>query len=292
MRRWIQMAAVAAMGGLFAGAMPAGDALARPGLEVPHYDASAPEAPPVTQENLLESERFWPYQVELLREWSPAGGGKSVPAGVLGVLVRVEAGGRARVDFGREGVHEIPVARTDLVERANRVRKGALDKLAPNFVHAIGTRLADPSGERLRAMPFARVFEPRAFLAVFADPASEEFAALAAALRPLQDREDLGIVLFPQGRHPDERLHRKLAELDWRAPFVLDHLAESYIRSLRSPEEALPALVLQTPEGRVLFEATWHLGAASEPLEAAIEQALAEEALAEEGEAPDPDAGA
>jgi len=274
-------------GALLASALTGGAVLARPGLEVPRYEASVPEAPPVTERNLLESERFWPYRVELPQAWSPGEGGESIPAGVLGVLIRVEPDGKARVDFGRHGVHEVPVSRTDLVGRANGVRTGARDKLAPNFVHAIGTRLADPSGEALREMPFARVFEPRAFLAVFADPASEEFAALAAALRPLQDREGLGFVLFPQGRHPDARLHRKLAELDWRVPFVLDHLAESYTRSLRSPEAPLPALVLQTPEGRVLFEAGWDPGTTRGPLEAAIGQALAEG-----GEAPDPDAGA
>jgi hypothetical protein len=58
--------------------------------------------------------------------------------GSVGVLIRVEDGGIARIDFGRDGLREVPIAMTDLVDRANRVRSGELVKLAPNFVLAIG----------------------------------------------------------------------------------------------------------------------------------------------------------
>ena len=59
-------------------------------------------------------------------------------AGNVGVLIRVEAPGVARVDFGRDGLHEVPVVKTDLVERANQIRRGEAEKLAPNFLLAIG----------------------------------------------------------------------------------------------------------------------------------------------------------
>ena len=64
----------------------------------------------------------------------------------MGVLIRVEASGLARIDFGRDGLYEVPVGATDLVERANRIRTGELRKMAPNFVLAIGPRLVDSAG--------------------------------------------------------------------------------------------------------------------------------------------------
>ena len=41
-------------------------------------------------------------------------------------------------------------------------------------------------------------------------------------------------------------------------PFVYDHLADSYIRSLLTERTPLPAVMLQTNEGRVLFQSRWN----------------------------------
>jgi hypothetical protein len=181
----------------------------------------------------------------------------------VGVLIRVEASGAARIDFGRDGLHEVPIAKTDLVERANRIRTGELAKLAPNFLLAIGPRLVDSAGDALRPLPYASVAEQRGFLCVFADPGAKKFAALAAALAPL-----------PQGEHPDARVREQLRSLGWTIPFVYDHLAEAYTRSLLDADVALPAVVLQTREGRVLFQSEWKAGVAS-TLEAALDAAFA-----------------
>ena len=58
----------------------------------PRSAGSPDAAAAVTDANLLESERFWPYQVALARD------------GSLGVLIRVEEGAIARIDFGRDGI--------------------------------------------------------------------------------------------------------------------------------------------------------------------------------------------
>ena len=105
-------------------------------------------------------------------------------AGNVGVLIRVEASGVARIDFGRDGLHEVPVAKTDLVERANRIRTGEAEKLAPNFLLAIGPRLVDSAADALRPLPYAAVAEQRGFLCVFADPGAKDVRCAGSGARP------------------------------------------------------------------------------------------------------------
>src|SRR5262245_28318631 len=88
---------------------------------LPAHQVADPAAPPVTAKNLLASERFWPYHVALPKAWKPPGSQQALPAGTRGVLIRVEREGLARVDFGRDGLVEVPVDATDLVAQAERV---------------------------------------------------------------------------------------------------------------------------------------------------------------------------
>lgn len=242
---------------------------ARASQSLPVHLAADASAPAVSERNLLASDRFWPYQVALTRDWQ--GEGRRLASGSLGVLIRVESSGAARVDFGRDGLHELPVGATDLVDRANRVRTGELAKAAPNFAFAIGPRLIDPAS--LRPLGLAASVHRRGFLAVFADPSAREFAALARALAPLRDRRGVLTVVFPQGAHADAAVRERLAALGWEAPFVFDHLAESYTRTLLREGAAMPALLLQTSEGRVVFSSPWSEPAA-EALGAALERAF------------------
>jgi hypothetical protein len=224
----------------------------------PDYRASDPDAPVVTEQNLLGNERFWPYRVALTRPFHPAGLERPLPVGLRGILVRVEEpGDMMRVDFTRDGKHRVPVHATDVVERANRIRTGDLRKIAPNFVHAIGPRLVNAEGEPIRYYDFADTFEPPGFLAVFADPRAPFFAELAKSLAPLRDRHGVLTLLFPQGRQPDLQTRGQLRELGWPVPFVLQQMAEGYTRSRLDEGIPLPALMLQTPDGRVVYQGTW-----------------------------------
>lgn len=236
--------------------------------ELPSYHPEDPEAKAVTADSLPERDGFWPYQVQLTEAWTPEGAEGAISEGVLGVLIRVETSGRARIDFGRDGLHEVPPAKTDLLERANHVRLGELDKVAPNFVHAVGPRLVDSRGSRARAYPFEEAFGPRAFLAVFADPGAEGFEALAKRLALLREVEGLQTILFPQGEHAAADVHDRLVALEWRVPFVHDNLSEAYTRSLRSMERPLPEVMLQTPDGRVLHRSAGESASAERTVEA------------------------
>lgn len=227
-----------------------------PGTELSAHRAADPSAPAVTAANLLASERFWPYQVSLASAWKPVERADALPEGTVGVLVRAEEGGIARVDFGRDGIFDVPVAATDLVARANEVRLGARDKMAPNFVLAIGPRLLDAASGEPRPVRAEEFSQPRAFLCVFADPDADGFGSIAKSLAPLREREGLMTVLFPHGARPDPAVRETLRALAWPVPFVHDHLAEAYTPSLLADTKP-PALLLVTNEGRALLRAPW-----------------------------------
>lgn len=224
---------------------------------LPLYEAEDFAAPAVTDRNAIASERFWPYQVSLTTTW------RSLPPGTSGVLIRVDEPGVARIDFGRDGLFDVPLAATDLVARANDVRLGRLDKMAPNFVLAIGPRLLDAASPAPRPVLAEEFSAPRAFLCVFADPKAEGFEAIAKGLAPLREREGLMSVLLPQGAHPDPEVRERLRALAWPVAFVHDHLAEAYTPSLLA-DTPPPALLLVTNEGRVLLRAPWSPARAAE----------------------------
>ncbi len=221
--------------------------------------AGGPAAPAdtLTASSLASADRLWPYRVSLVEDWQPAGREKPLRAGTLGVLIRVATSGVARIDFGSAGKYEVPVDETDLVEQADRIRRGELEKSAPNFTEAIGTRLVDSAGQQLSALAPAASADRPGFLCVFADPDGEEFGALAAALAPLSDRHGVMTILFPQGRHRDAGTREQLRSLGWSVPFVYDFLSEAYASTLLADGTPMPTLLLQTNEGRVLFQGRW-----------------------------------
>lgn len=245
-----------------AGAPSDGHATSR----LPEFHVADPAAPVVTEGNLVASERFWPYQTALVKPW------QSLPIGSLGVVIRVESAKAARVDFGRDGLHSVPVGATDLVERANAIRLGTGEKLAPNFLMAIGPRLLDPSSPTSRSYPFEDAAKSRLFLCVFADPWRREFETLVTGLAPLRERAGVQTILFPQSHRPDSQVSGQLRAMKWTPPYVWAHLSEPYTRTLLDATTALPAVLLQTADGRVLFESRWS-GDVAAKLEAALSAA-------------------
>jgi hypothetical protein len=257
-------------------ATPAVSSGATPALdsgELPEYHAGDPDAAIVTEASLATNERFWPYHVGLIRAWQPEGREAPLPLGTRGVLIRADEAGQARIDFGRDGLFEVPVEATDLVELANRVRRGELEKMAPNYVLAIGPRLVDAAADPPRGFPFREVGKQRAFLSVFADPQRADFESLAEALAPLRQHAGLMTILFPQGGRPDSSVYERVRAADWPVPFVHDHLTQPYTNTLLPDGIEPPAILVQTPEGRVLFQRRWTPELTAELL-AAIDRAV------------------
>jgi hypothetical protein len=248
---------------------------------VPAHAASSPGAPAVTAATLLESERFWPYHVRLESAWTPPRARDAIPAGAIGVLVRVESRSLARVDFGRHGLVDAPIEKTDLVARANAIRLGQEEKRLPNLVEAIGPRLLASEGDALEALPLSFTYAHDGFLCVFADPSAEGFPDLAVAMTALPHRAELLTILFPQGRKSDAAVRERLRASGWKVPFVYQHLAEPYTRTLIGDAAVLPRISLLSPEGRLLFDREWRPDTIT-ALRAAIEDRFAASAPASE----------
>ena len=99
----------------------------------------------------------------------------------------------------------------------------------------------------------------------FASYLSGDFSAAAKDYRYL-------VTLNPA----DAQVRERLRSLDWKAAFVFDHLAEAYTASLIDEKTPRPALMLQTTEGRVLFQSSWKTGVMPE-LTAALDRAFGHE---------------
>jgi hypothetical protein len=244
---------------------------APPELEL-DYVAADPDAAAVTAESLLASERFWPYHAKLTEAWTPPGASRAIGANVRGVLVRVEEGGRARVDFGRDGVHVVPVEATDLVAEANRVRLGQRTKAAPNYVLAIGNRLTGPEQE---AAGVAAAAAHTGFASLFIDPNDARFEASVRALAALDGRRGVKTVIFVQGRHSPRDLTARLEALGWKGYRMGGAWSVSYTEAQLDGEP--PAVLLVTPDGRLVFSSAWRPGVA-ERLEQAIDASFADPA--------------
>jgi hypothetical protein len=223
--------------------------------------------------------------VALVKQWKPAGSdAPAVEPGFPGVLLRVEPDGRLRIDFGRQGAHSVPVAATDMVEQAERVRRGEQSKLGPNLALVVGPHLSASTGTRPEPFDFAEASTFGAFLFVFADPAARDFPELAADLAALPGSAGVSHVLFPQGSHAPEAVLRMLQATRWRPAFVFTAHSEPLTRSLLEDAARLPALELETREGRSLFSGRWSQGdaALAQRLRAALEQAGATARIARE----------
>jgi len=241
--------------------------------------AQAPDSSALTEANLLANERYWPYHVKLVDPWKPAASEQLLRAGTRGVLIRVEASGLARIDFGRWGLHDVPVVKTDLLASANRIRSGELSKGQANFVTAIGPRLLDSAATPVKLFDVDQTARQRGFLCVFADPNAEGFSELAQALSPLRARDGVLTILFPQSGASDGQIAERLRALKWTVPFVFDRLAEPYAETLLPAKTPPPALLLQTNEGRLILSSTW-TQAVLPRLTAALEEAFPEKPAA------------
>jgi hypothetical protein len=232
------------------------------GEGLPRYDVVDPDGPAVTEQNLLERDALWPFWVDLTRDWQPAGRERPFRAGTTAVVVRVESGGKVRLDFGRHGTYTAPVDATDVVERANQVARGELRKLEPNLLRIIGSQVIQ--WRELDAVPvrFDEMARDRAFLIVFADPMSDGFADLSGALAKLPALPGLRLILVPQGKTGTGDITRRLRALGWPGGFTFPHTSPGLTRSLVGGEGAPPPVLLQSPEGRVAFEEAW---SASDP---------------------------
>lgn len=229
---------------------------------------------PLTLSNLLEHEADWPYQVALARAWKPAGhaGEFGWGVGTLGVLIRMGEGERLRVDFGRFGIHWVPAEATDVLARANRVRSGELRKTAPNLAVALNHRLLDPRGRQLADWGDDLFLVPKSvFILIFADPADDGFARIAARTAAWAKEPGTVLVLIAPAGRPDAHVYKYCFDSGWKGAFLMNMFAAPYAEAQLEPGASRPFVQLLTPEGRLIHGASWSDDAAAEVERAAAE---------------------
>lgn len=226
--------------------------------------ASAPAASPpaantsrITTENILDHERSWPDIVALTEAWTPPAAPLALKQGYRGALIRVEEDGRARIDFGRHGQHDIPLESTDLIARAIEVEAGTRHKIAPNFLAHFGTQFLHPSTRDLVPFPTPSLAKSELFLCVFANPRDAGFGDLARRLSSLDGIPGLQTLFFPLTMERDELQPVKdaLQENAWDVPFAYPRAAELHAQSLLGEVPDRSYALLLTSEGRILHRA-------------------------------------
>jgi len=224
-----------------------------------NFDASDPMSEPVTAENLLQKDRFWPYHTTLVQDWQIAAGAGRLSAGLTGTLIRIkENGSEALVDFGRDGLHTVPVAYLDVVARAESIRAGTGEKRAENLVLRIAGRLVDGAAASLRPYIYDHEKDYQVWLVFFVDPASVEFEQMHVFFMDYTPQGDFVFpLLFPLGGMEDAEVLATLRKHEWGIPFLYRFLAPSYLRSMKPDLLEGPAVALFTPEGRLLFTKKW-----------------------------------
>jgi hypothetical protein len=159
-----------------------------------------------------------------------------------------------RIAFGRFGNHDVPVERTDFLERANAIASGASFKVAPAFLAHFGNQFVHPGTDQMNPYPFAELAQFDRFLCVFADPEDGRLASRVKTLRALQDEPGLQILFFPLATRRSELASVKtwLQTNGLRLPFAYPEAAEVHARSLIGAAPDGPTALLTTANGRLL----------------------------------------
>jgi hypothetical protein len=114
--------------------------------------------------------------------------------------------------------------------------------------------MLDSASDSPQMLPADHASGWQGFLCVFADPGAEGFDELVKTLVPLREQPGVMTIFFPQGTHSDPELRERLRALEWPVPFLSDFLSEPYTRTLLVEGTPTPFAMLQTNEGRVLFQ--------------------------------------
>ena len=216
------------------------------------YSIADPSADVIMADNLLDGERFWPYRVARTSAEHSGQDGDSVSVDLQGVLLWVEPDGRACVDFGRDGIHRIAVAQTDLLQQANRIRLGEEVKSAPNLIYSLGPRLIDAAIEPARPLDLLKFAEWKRIIALSGDPDDPRMTAWAEQIAALPGAAERLQVFFPIAEKPNGTVAELVRAWPGRWTFAFDHLSEHYAKLYVGEESSEPRVVVLTPEGRPL----------------------------------------
>jgi len=209
----------------------------------------------LTGEELVLNSDWWPPFVSLAADFSVSGDRDiEIPAGTRGVMVRVEAD-EVILDFGRNGVHRVPIEQTDLVvQAAERKAQGTLDSAL--FADAMFNKfflLKDGEAAQCSRADFG---DSRYFLILYTRLASDRGDAVREAVEGLMSSsevgsKDLSVVLVTFDESERELLDAaKAKQIHW--PIMFHFLNRAYLNTLHHGASGDPTLALIDRNGRLL----------------------------------------
>lgn len=216
------------------------------------------------RESLLEDSESWPFYVKVDTEKAP-----EIPRAATlfpGVLLRVE-GSQALIDFGRDGIHLLPLEATNFFEEAARVRSGEAELDLPNFTrYTTNIFICPDDAGRYRPLSLDLYASTPLYVLVYGDLRLIEDESLRTAVDAVfaagTDKGAMGIV-FPTTDQFYERAFN--VKPGWTIPQA--HTLRAFLRTLRhDPKDDAVVAVLVDAYGKILKRAEFPYPKASDGL--------------------------
>ena len=216
----------------------------------------AVEAPlDLISESLPGHSDFWPPKIHLTEDVETRKG--TLSAGQRGVLLRIEGGPAiAVVDFGRDGIHEVPLDKTDALATARRIKDGEKDKPLPNYLSMLGPpKLFHAVEGKMKAISLHETGDWKGFFLLYLSVEDLDWAALAGLLQENKDlirKTGLQPLLLPLSRVEDAELFQKIREHSLPVAVMHGFLGFSFLNALAHHPGDGPLFVATDLNGKIL----------------------------------------
>jgi hypothetical protein len=208
------------------------------------------DTPVITLGNIADFDFYWPYHVALSQDSS--GRSKAyLPQGLRGVFLSFSRDGKSvYIDFGRDGIHSVPLDNTDFIERTQQIREHHDLKTFPNLVtHFVG-RLAFSDNGIPKAYQYDHDQPYERWMLIVADVESNAFAHAVSVISELPANDQVMICIFPQGELSDHGVAEVLGQFSCKSPFIVKTMRDAYSRTLLTDGLRAPVALVCTPNGK------------------------------------------
>jgi|GEM_PF-2534314 len=210
--------------------------------------AIASASPGLTLEAVAERSSLWPFYISVVDDVD------SIPASARkfpGVLIRIEDD-KALIDFGRDGVHAVDIAATNLLEASVRIQNGETEADLANFTrYTTNIFFGKNSNDAYAPIPVDTLATTERYLIVYANARLLEegafFDTIDALLKESDAAGNTSVVL---GLEPNFYKTAASMRIDWM--MVQPHSSIAYRDALmHQPGEGV-TIALIDAYGKVL----------------------------------------
>lgn len=221
------------------------------------YAASTGVAEPVLNgESLYHYPQFWPPYAFLKEPLPQKEGNGPILPDIRGVLIRITDDGRALIDFGRHGMHDVPVEQTTLPAQARRIQEGKESKRGPNYLQMLGPPKMHhyKQGEMVPVSP-DETKDWKGFIFIYLPDGDEAWNHLVHSLSqagPLLGETGFQPFLMPLFHYDDQQLFGKINDHKLDLVVMRSFLNFPFVSVLSHNPGKGPLLVATDLEGKVL----------------------------------------